>query len=934
MHTTFRHALLALGFLAAGVISTRAAEDAPGKTFLKRYCTSCHGAEKQEGELRLDQLSDLPRDELPERWHQIHEKLAAGEMPPEDAKQPDAKSRGEILKWITKTYGEAPTRVHWAFQPVVRPPVPGETAPDKPRANAIDAFVLAKLKQQKLTASPPAQRPTLIRRVTLDLIGLPPTPEEVQAFVQDSDEIDVAYARVVDRLLRSPRYGERWAQHWLDVIRWAETVGFETNLERPNAWHYRDWVIDALNDDKPYDRFIFEQIAGDTEAADAALGFLVAGPANLPGQIGRDEEAMRQARQDELDEVIRTVSQSLFGLTIGCARCHDHKFDPIQQRDYYALQAIFAGLSYGDRRLRGKQNDAWTAQVPKARDKLASLKRELAAVRQQYQLRPPLESIHTETFTPVRTDAVRMEIPATGGGPASLYEFELWSTASDEVPARNVALASTGATPSASSFALANQTRHFDNLVDGSVDKRQAFPWVAEQAGPAWLQIDLPAAVSVDRVVWQSGASTPASYEIRAREAKSGEWTTVAHTKDRLPRISDTRAAKDVRIERMSSEQVDSLCQLLAKIRGTQSELTRLSNGPQTYAARFTATPDKTWLLKRGDPLQRDGEVAPAVPAVLQKPVLQKPKSEGSLSEASLRSTPGTPESAAGAEAKPLREVDRRLALAHHLGRPDHPLTARVMVNRIWQHHFGVGLVETPSDFGKMGAVPTHPRLLDWLAAEFVARGWSLKQLHRLIVTSRTYRQSSLPREDALAIDAESRLLWRYPPRRLDAEAIRDSILSVSGKLNLQMHGPGFDFFDRRGGLSDYTPKETFDASGWRRMVYAHKIRMEAVDIFGAFDCPDAGQMTPRRNLSITPIQSLGLFNSPFTNRQAKFFAERIRGEVTDDVQRQVERVFEVALARPPSADERERMETLATAHGLEQVCRVVLNSSEFVFLH
>ena len=882
-----------------------AADDTTGQTFLKDYCIKCHGPKKQESDLRLDKINDFQGDDLRTRWHKIQRMIADREMPPEDARQPDEKTRGQLLAWIKTEFGDAAISAadHWAFQPVIRHEVPGNDR----TANAIDAFVLAKLAEHKLGASLPADRRTLVRRISLDLTGLPPSPSEVQAFVDDPAEMEVAFGRVVDRLLRSPRYGERWAQHWLDVIRWAETVGFETNLERRNAWHYRDWVIDSLNADKSYDQFIVEQIAGDTIGADAAIGFLVAGPANLPGQIGRDEEAMRQARQDELDEVIRTVSQSLFGLTIGCARCHDHKFDPITQRDYYAMQATFAGLTYGDRRLRGKQNDQWTEQVPKVREELKVLRQQLQETQQRFHLRPPLDAIQTETFDAVHVDAVRMEIAETEKGSASLYEFEVWSVGSTEQPARNLALASFGATPSASSFALANQTRHFDNLVDGSVDRRQAFPWVAAKSGPAWLQIDLSEPATVNRVVWHAGSSMPANYEIKVRDAKSGEWKLVAHTRNRLPRSSDMRAAKDVRLDGMSAEQVDLLFKLLAKIRTTQSELTRFSNGPQVYAASFNETPDKTWLLKRGDPFQRAGEVSPAVPSVLEK---------------------------SSAKSSPKREIERRLKLARHLTHPDHPLTARVIVNRIWQHHFGTGLVESPSDFGRMGARPSHPKVLDWLTAEFVEQGWSLKKLHRLIVMSQTYQQSSRPRDDALAIDAETRLLWRYPPRRLDAEAIRDSILTVSGKLNTKMHGPGFDFFDRRGGLSDYTAKETFDANGWRRMIYAHKIRMESVDIFGAFDCPDAGQMTPRRSQSITPIQSLGLFNSPFVNRQAAFFAERVRKESSDELRRCVDRVFEIALARHPIESEHEQMVELATAHGLEQVCRVVLNSSEFVFLH
>jgi hypothetical protein len=283
--------------------------------------------------------------------------------------------------------------------------------------------------------------------------------------------------------------------------------------------------------------------------------------------------------------------------------------------------------------------------------------------------------------------------------------------------------------------------------------------------------------------------------------------------------------------------------------------------------------------------------------------------------------------------ANPQREIDRRRMLVDHLTQSDHPLTARVMANRVWQHHFGVGLVETASDFGRMGTAPTHPELLDWLAIEFVENHWSIKHLHRLIVTSQTYTQSSRPRRDALRVDAETRLLWRYPTRRLDAEAIRDSVLMVSGKLNLQMYGRGFDFFNQRGGLSDYRPKETFDTDGWRRMIYAHKIRMQSVDVFGAFDCPDAGQMTPRRSQSITPIQSLGLLNSPFMNRQAAFFAARISELADGDVAAAIRNAFEIALTRAPTHDEEQALLQLARDHGLDQACRVILNTSEFVSL-
>ena len=825
-------------------------------------------------------------------------------------------------------------RDHWSFKPLAArnlhavrelegSEVQGaEESTSWPFTPCIDHFINARLAEKGLDKNPPADPQSLVRRIYLDLTGLPPTPDEVVAFVREPD-----VARLVDRVLASPRYGERWAQHWLDVIRWAETVGFETNAERRNAWPYRDWVIASLNADKPYDRFVFEQIAGDTVGEDAALGFLVAGPANLPGQVGRDEAAMRGSRQDELDEVISTVSQAFLGLTVACARCHDHKFDPILQSDYYSLQAIFAGLSYGSRRWRGPQNDTWAAQIPAARDEVKSLRTELESLRRQYDLRKPIADVHTETFEPVLASAVRMRIAATvDGSPASLYEFEAWSKpVGKSGQSVNVALASLGATPSASSFALANQSRHFDNLIDGSIDQRQAYPWVSAETGPAWFQIDFKEPAAIDRVTLHRGSGMPADFVIEVLTSEVGSqypessqengpdaggrlvpcWREIAHTRDRLPRVDDTRRIDSVKLAPLVAEETQRILDLLGDIRRAESRLARLSAGPQVYAASFTPDPHITYRLHRGDAMQRREKVGPGIPEFL----------------GTLNLPPGA------------SETEGRLALAHHLTRSDHPLTARVIVNRVWQHHFGVGLVNTPSDFGRMGTAPSHPELLDWLAAKFVVDGWSLKKLHHLILTSETYQQSSVPRADALAIDADSRLLWRYPPRRLEAEVIRDSILGVSGKLNLKSGGPGFDFFNQRGGLADYEPKETFDEEGWRRMIYAHKVRMVSVAIFGAFDCPDAGQMKPSRTSSITPVQSLGLFNSPFVIRQAAFFAERLRSEVGHDPTAQVDRAFQLAYSRGPTHAERIRLMALAERHGLEAVCRVILNTSEFAYI-
>ena len=780
---------------------------------------------------------------------------------------------------------------HWSLQPISRPATPEGIHP-------VDYFVGKQLEEKRLQLSPVANREVLLRRVTLDLTGLPPTIKELENFRADKRPTPMAFAAVVDRLLTSPRYGERWAQHWLDVIRWAETDGFETNTERPAAWHYRDWVIAAFNRDLPYDRFIRDQLAGDVTGADAALGFLVSGPALQPGQIGRDEEAMRSARQDELDEVIRTVSQAMLGLTIGCARCHDHKFDPILQKDYYGMQAVFAGLRYGNRRLRGTENDAWTAKVPAARAKVQQLQTELNALSKEHALRPPLASVQTESFEPVLTQSVRMKIAATANGAAaSIYEFEAWTPQK-----QNAALATTGAVPSASSFALANQTRHFENLTDGSVDRRQSFPWVSASGGSAWFRIDFPKPVTLQSITWHNGSSVPADYVIEVLQTDD-VWLPVAHTRDRLPRTDDQRAPAAVKLTDLDADQVKALMAHIGQLRKAQRELTRLNAGPQTFAANF-ATPDPTWLLRRGDPMQRLEELPPSIPGVLGK-----------------------------LQPKDATEPARRLALAQHLTRRDHPLTARVLVNRVWQKHFGAGLVDTPSDFGKMGNAPSHPQLLDWLASEFVRQDWSLKQLHRRILTSRTYQQANHPNAKAARIDADARLLWRFPPRRLEAEAIRDSMLQISGKLNLQTGGRGFDFFNQRGGLSDYHPKETFEAAGWRRMIYAHKVRMQAVDIFGAFDCPDAGQMKPRRTRSITPVQSLSLLNSPFANRQAGFFAARVRREAGENPEAQVTHAFRLATARDPNPRELATLTTLAKNHNLEQACRVLFNTSAFLTL-
>jgi hypothetical protein len=906
------------------------------RPLFQRHCYACHAAEKQKGGLRLDiqsaafaggdtwGASIIPGDASASPLIELITTHDDNQRMPLDAARLTDSEIQILNQWIDQG-AVWPAGVdlaklddwrdHWSFKPL-------SAASD---AASIDQFIELHLASHGLELNPPADPRTLIRRMVFDVTGLPPSPEAVEEFVQQPD-----VELLVDRLLASPRYGERWAQHWLDVIRWAETVGFETNGERRDAWPYRDWLIAALNQDKPYDQFVFEQIAGDTVGEDAALGFLVAGPANLPGQVGRDEAAMRGARQDELDEVISTVSQACLGLTVGCARCHDHKFDPISQRDYYAMQAIFAGLHYGTRRWRGPENDAWTAEVPAARSQVAELRRQLQWLGQEHNLRPALNDVHSESFEALSATAVRMRIEATAdGSPASLYEFEVWTKATAQSSSANVALASAGAVASASSFALANQSRHFDNLIDGSVDQRQAYPWVAAEKGPAWFRIDFSGPVRMDRITLQHGASMPVDFVVEALSADSQQWLEVAHTRDRLPRIDDRRRLEEVTIEPLPADKMPRLVKLLAEIRAAENRLNRLQAGPQVYAASFAPQRPATFVLHRGDAMQRQAEVGPAMPEFLG----QVAAAAKQTAVASPTAVPAQTAAATGDASTASSDTDARVAMAGRLTGAYHPLTARVIVNRVWHHHFGTGLVSTPSDFGRMGAVPSHPELLDWLAARFIQEGWSLKRLHRWILTSRAYGQSSASRPEAVAVDADSRWLWRFSPRRLEAEALRDSILSVSGNLNLKTGGPGFDFFNQRGGLSDYVPKETFDEAGWRRMIYAHKVRMISVDIFGSFDCPDAGQMQPNRTRSITPLQALGMLNSPFVQQQAAIFAMRVRSEAGEKLEAQLDRACQLALSRSLTPVEWQPLMKLARDHGLDQVCRALFNTSEFAFI-
>ncbi len=801
-----------------------------------------------------------------------------------------------------------PIASHWSFRPVQRPSVPSNPAWRAARANPIDAFVAAKLAENSLGPSPEADRTTLIRRLYLVMLGIAPTPEEVDRFVADTRPD--AFERIVDRVLDDPRYGERWARHWLDVVRFAETNGFETNRERPNGWRFRDYVIASLNDDKPYDQFVREQLAGDALGADVATGFLVGGPWDIVGSP--DPVLTAQQRADQLDDMANTTGTAFLGLTLGCARCHSHKFDPIDHGEYYAMTAIFSGVQHGDRNLpmpasqRARVNEI-DAAIRSHEASLAKFIRKPAAVATD-PLPPVNARLNEEKFAPVMAKVVRFTIRATeGGAEPCIDELEAWSGD------RNVALASNGTKATASGTIAGYEIHKLEHVNDGRAGNSRS--WISSEAGKGWVQLEFAKPERIERVVWGRDRDdhfkdrVATDYVIEAGEDAT-HLRVVADATRRQPYGGAAPTGPVYVFEGFGEREAADGRRWLAELEGARKERDAASKTPMAYAGNFSQ-PGPTHRLHRGDPMQKREPVAPATLRIFE-PVSLDP-------------------------AAPERE--RRLKLAGWIANPRNPLTARVIANRVWQHQFGVGLVDTPNDFGKNGSRPTHPELLDWLADELViprdgGRSWSLKHLHRLILTSATWRQSSAPRADAMERDAGNRMLWRFAPRRLEAEAIRDGILAACGNLDRTAGGPSFFLHEvDRENVYHYHPKEEFGPAESRRMIYALKVRMEQDGIFGSFDCPDGSLVAPKRGTSTTPLQALNLFNSRFVMGQAEIFAARLRREAGPRVEDQVRRAWRVAFDRWPEPAEQTEAVAFAKAEGLPALCRAVLNSNEFLFV-
>jgi hypothetical protein len=801
---------------------------------------------------------------------------------------------------------------HWSFQPVMRPEAPQLTPAQRVGIrNPIDAFIVARVAREGLTISPEADRRTLIRRISFDLAGLPPSPEEVEAFASDKDP--VAYERLVDRFLSSPRYGERWARHWLDVVRFAESHGFEMNQARPNAWPYRDYVIRAFNDDKAYDRFVIEQLAGDAFGIEEGTGFLVGGAWD---QVKSPDPVLTaNQRADELHDMVSTVGSAFLGLTVGCARCHNHKFDPIPQSDYYALKACLEGVQHAERPMR---------YAEKREVELAVKRRELSEVESQLDALEPAAQAGTdintnrwraavsprrnvERFASMTAKRVRFTIHATTDLEPCIDELEVYGAGAS---ATNVALSVFGTRASASSVFPNSDIHRLEHINDGKHGNSRS--WISNERGKGWVELEFPEPVRIERIVWgrdrQQKFSDRLATDYRIETALDTNWTIVASSADRRPDARATGEANSIETyaEGLSTERRMRYRELSKTRRELERRVGELSVVAGVYAGRFEE-PRPTKRFHRGDPMQPREEVSAGVLSRIAAPAEER--------------------------SFPAAERERRLALGRWIASGENPLTARVMVNRLWHYHFGRGLVETPSDLGVNGARPTHPELLDWLANEFTAHEWSIKAIQRLIVTSATYRQSSTANQAGLRVDADARLLWRYPPRRLEAEAIRDAMLAVSGKLNLKMGGPGFDLFEPNNNyVKVYNSRVEFGPEEWRRMVYQSKPRMQLENTFGTFDCPDAGQIAPRRTSSTTPLQALNFLNSPFAVQQAGLFAERIRRERAADLQ--IARAFELAFNREPTRQETAAASDLVEKHGLPALCRALLNANEFLYLY
>jgi hypothetical protein len=806
----------------------------------------------------------------------------------------------------------------WSIRPVVRPAVPQTGSP---RARTpIDHFIIAKQSERGLAMSPEADRRTLIRRLFFDLIGLPPSPEEVAAFVSDTGAD--AYQKLVERLLVSPRYGERWARHWLDVVHYGDTHGYDKDKLRPNAYPYRDYVIRAFNEDKPYSRFVREQLAGDvlwpgTVDGVVATGFIAAGPWDFIGHAEVPEEKIdgKVARHLDRDDMVATTMNSFCSLTVQCAQCHDHKRDPVSMEDYYSLQAVFAALDRADRPYDA--DPAVEARRLLLSDSKKSIDESLAPFEKK---RSEHYGYHSQVAGEKETVKwVQIDL----GGRVAIDEIVV-------APAEEYGFADFGF-PHRFKIEVADEP-------DFTAPQMISDHTAVDYARPGGGLIEFDAGGIEARYV-RVTATRLWSRRMRG-QPESGDWifalgelqvlaagqglevkeVTALDSIEALPRWSWQNLV-DGEFAGLVPKEGEQVAALRAERERLESELATLPTPRMVYAGAVHhgsgafkgrgaegGAPRTITVLVRGD-VRRPGEaVGPGtvafVPGVPSRFGLSPDYSEG----------------------------EGRVALADWIVHQDNPLTWRTIVNRVWLYHFGRGIVDTPNDFGRMGQEPTHPLLLDWLAAEFRDGGQSIKGLHRLIVNSATYRQASQVDADSAEIDGSNRFLWRMNRRKLEAEALRDSILLVTDKLDTTMFGPGYyDFVLEKAEHSphfQYHKHDPDDPQSHRRSIYRFLVRSQPAPFMDTLDCADPSLLVDKRNETLTALQALALLNNKFVVRMSEHFAGRVQDEEDP-----LARAIELALSREARPGELDALRAYAGNHGLAAACRIIFNLNEFAFV-
>ena len=812
-------------FALAGALQAQSdpkSTSAKASAILSENCLLCHGSGKMSGlDMRTRESiltggergpALVPGKPDESRIYRFAAGLDKPQMPP--GKELPAESLLTLREWIRSGAALEPVQAkedtsantakleerpitaeeknYWAFRPVTRP-----NPPALGKANPVDAFVTAVLNTKKLQPAPAASRRVLARRAYLDLWGMPPTPEQVESFV--ADKSPNAFATLVDQLLASPHYGERWGRHWLDVIRFADSGGFEYDRDKPNAWRFRDYVIRAFNEDKPYNQFVREQIAGDelgTDEGRIGVGYLRLG---LENNVKND-----MTRLDELDDLVATTSNAFMGMTVGCARCHNHKFDPIPQKDYYRMQAVFYPAKPLEYRLApAAEVAAWEAEIKRIDAEIKPVKARLTDIEKPYRDRIIAEK--------------RSKLPPY--------------------------------------MVLALET-----------------PEEKRTEGQKLNAIQITKSLAAD------------AKEVKAAMAASADdtakWAAVNQ------QVKDLEASKP-------------------KMPATALSITEASrNAPESH------------FLVRGSPSMKGSVMQPGVLTVASW-------NEWKFPEAPVDS----------------KTSFRRKGFADWLAADQNPLTARVMVNRIWQNHFGEGIVRTPNNFGKMGDSPTHPELLDWLTSEFVKSGWSIKAMHRTMMNSEAYQRASDDVPANLATDSENRYFWRMPRRRVEAEVVRDSMLAVAGNLVDKLGGPAvYPYIDPA--LFQSSSERTWNGSSdtdpatWRRSVYVFSKRSIPLPMLDIFDKPDSVTSCARRNRSTIAPQALILMNNAFVGMEATKFADRLRQLAGDDAGKQVRQAFLLALGREPGQQEMERSTAFirGNSNGLVDFCQTMFNLNEFVY--